>query len=412
MTLTGTTSPTSIISGFNGNNPGSSDQIILRDIPKSDILGVSYPGPDLVEFTLKGNRKLTLNVPGVQKFGFDLADGAGNSTIFSVCFLEGTLIRTPRGEQAIETLNVGDSVFVYHRGQEEIQRVGWIGHRQIDEEMTSTFGPTQYPVRIKAHAFAENVPYKDLLVTPEHCLFIDGALVPARMIVNNKTIYHDQKLKTYQYFHIETNTHSVVSADGMLCESYLDTGNRDGLTTRNADAPLTSVNETDVAERKMAARLEVLRSFVEPIWRRLAQRAGIEPTSKTHHNPEPVVHLCTEAGERILPTRISDARYVFTVPGDAEIVYLCSQSAKPSEQIGPFVDDRRELGVLVGDVNLFSPQGSTAIDVRYFLKHARGWHAVKPEQRRWTNGRGVLPIGASSGSRVLSVQILAAGSHP
>lgn len=414
LTLTGTTSPTSIISGFNGESPSASDQIILRDIPKSQILGVDFPDDDHVEFLLSGNRRLRLAVPGAGKkpARYDLSEGPGNSTIFAVCFLAGTLIRTPEGERAVETLVPGDLVYVYHNGRQETQCIKWVGHRSVESDESAGFELTQYPVRISAGALGDNVPYKDLLVTPEHCLFIDGALVPARMLVNGRSITHDTSLARYTYHHFETQTHSVVMADGMLSETYLDTGNRVNLMAGAGEISCDRATGGSPEGRAMAAPLGVSQEFVEPLWNRIAHRAGVERNdNRKFDDVIPSIHLSTEAGDILSPVRVKDGYYIFHIPETCSLVHICSPAARPSEAIGPFVDDRRKLGVLVGRMTLYAPEGVTEIDVRHFLYHARGWHAAEDHALRWTQGCAVLPLGYSSGAgqRVLAIQVLATG---
>ncbi|NVN05557.1 Hint domain-containing protein [Asaia spathodeae] len=413
LTLTGKTSPSSIISGFNGTSPGSSDQIVLRDVPKSDILGVTYPDADHVKFLLTGNRSLVLNIPGVKSFGFDLSEGTGNSTVFSVCFLSGTMIRTPDGERAIETLSAGDAVHVYHRGCVETQNVIWVGYRSITEEDSASYDITDYPVRIEAEAFGGGMPYKDLLVTPEHCVFLAGNLVPVRMLVNGRSIRHDTSLKSYGYYHIETDCHSVVMADGLLCESYLDSGNRHDLAARSwVEAPLPVVSGMS-GKHRMAAPLCVSRAFVEPIWKGLARRAGQVCDTRDIRHIDPMFHLSTEEGHIMEPLRVAGDRYIFQIPGHYGAVYLCSRAARPSDAVGPYVDDRRQLGVLIGAGTLYDPSSTQEIDVRDFLHAARGWHAAENGQLRWTSGRAFLPLDTlkDAGMRILAVQIVAGGPY-
>jgi len=413
LTLTGTTSPTSIISGFNGESPSASDQIILRDIPRSQIIGVDFPDDDHVEFVLSGDRRLRMTVPGAGKkpARYDLSDGPGNSTIFAVCFLAGTLIRTPEGERAVETIAPGDLVYVYHNGCQEVQRVTWVGQRSVECTESARFEPTDYPVRVSAGALGDGVPYKDLLITPEHCLYLDGALIPARMLVNGRSITHDTSLTRYSYYHIETQTHATVMADGMLSETYLDTGNRDGLGSGRGGIAPGATAEVSQSQTVMAAPLDVSRAFVEPIWNRLARRAGVERIGRLTGKTTPRLHLRTEAGEILQAVRENDGCHVFHLPEGCSTVHICSPAARPSEVIGPFVDDRRMLGVLIGAMTLYAPDGATEIDVRDFLYHARGWHAAEGRAQRWTNGCAVLPLGrlSAAGRRVLAIQVLATG---
>ena len=48
-----------------------------------------------------------------------------------------------------------------------------------------------WPVCIAAGAFGENVPARDLFVSPDHAISIDGGLVPVRLLVNGASIIRE-----------------------------------------------------------------------------------------------------------------------------------------------------------------------------------------------------------------------------
>ena len=86
-----------------------------------------------------------------------------------VCFCSGTLIRTVRGDVAVEHLAVGDLATT---AQGEPRSIRWLGHRRID--CRRHLRPHEVmPVRISAHAFGENRPSRDLFVSPGHSLCVD-----------------------------------------------------------------------------------------------------------------------------------------------------------------------------------------------------------------------------------------------
>lgn len=140
---------------------------------------------------------------------------------FTSCFLRGTLIRTPEGDQPVEELRVGDLV-VTHKGVSEIR---WVGRRRIDPKAIDKPRDT-LPVRIMAGAIAENVPERDLFISPDHCMFMEESLIPAKFLVNGITITQETMLDPFEYYHIELEQHSIILAEGAQTETYLDLGGR------------------------------------------------------------------------------------------------------------------------------------------------------------------------------------------
>jgi hypothetical protein len=147
---------------------------------------------------------------------------AATSTLtFTSCFLLGTLIRTPDGDVAVEHLQVGDLVLA-HTGVAEIK---WIGRRMIDPKAIEKPRDT-LPVRIKAGAIAENIPSRDLYISPDHCMFLEQSLIPAKFLINGTTITQEVMLDPFEYYHVELEQHSVILAEGAETETYLDLSGR------------------------------------------------------------------------------------------------------------------------------------------------------------------------------------------
>lgn len=151
--------------------------------------------------------------------------GGINTDPFVVCFAAGTRILTDRGEVAVESLRAGDLVATLGRGGALFAPVLFLGRRRI-RLAGHAQAAALAPIRIRAGALAENTPHRDLLVSPDHCLFLDGALVPARLLVNGTSIVVEKGLAEVTYYHIEVPSHDVVLAEGAAAESWLDCGNR------------------------------------------------------------------------------------------------------------------------------------------------------------------------------------------
>ncbi|GBQ52314.1 Hint domain-containing protein [Acidomonas methanolica] len=357
----------------------------------------------------------TVSSPTVTPGGILTIDAGG---ALEVCFLPGTLIRTPVGEEAVENLRIGDEVSVhdYRAGRALSRKVTWIGNQKAAIRPGLSDDEAGYPVRILKDAIGEGVPFKDLLITPEHCLFFEGRFVPARMLVNGRSIFYDRSITSYTYYHIETEPHSVIWADGTLTESYLDTGNRKNFGQHGVVATLSGVVAKNWTEDAGAA-LEVSRDFVEPVFRAIEVRA-VEAGLKSRAvapalTEESDLHLVTDKGQLIRLVRESEGHVTFMIPAGVESVRIVSRASRPSDVIGPFVDDRRLFGVAIGEVLLY--EGGSLRDITAHLTDGelQGWQALEWADTRWTAGDALLPLGERRANAIalLILQIKAAGPY-
>jgi len=67
------------------------------------------------------------------------------------------------------------------------------------------------------------MPARPLVLSPDHAVFTDGVLIPVRYLINGASI---AQIPTERvgYWHVELERHDVLLAEGLPCESYLDTG--------------------------------------------------------------------------------------------------------------------------------------------------------------------------------------------
>ncbi|GBR51008.1 outer membrane protein [Neokomagataea thailandica NBRC 106555] len=357
-------------------------------------------------FPGQGNKSISVN--GSTSYGYGTL----------ACFLRGSLIETPNGYVKVEDLRIGDEIIVYNAsGIAGVDNLIWVGsthavvhHGKYDDE-------AGYPVRIEQNAISDGVPFKDLLVTSEHCLFFEGQFVPARMLVNGLSIHYDKSFSSYEYFHIETKKHSVIKADGMLTESYLDTGSRDTFSQEGTVFFLGCQQQSiKTWERDAAAPLSVAQVVVEPIYRKINERAlsakgnvGKKTVSLTK---ETNLYLRTERGQIIKPLRGSADKAVFLLPEKIDAVFVMSNSSRPCDTAGPFVDDRRELGICIGEISLFSADQTIALTEHLQNENLSGWHCFENEPSRWTNGEAFLPFGSGlKSSGILAIQVISAGPY-
>ncbi|MBU6420081.1 MAG: Hint domain-containing protein [Proteobacteria bacterium] len=189
-------------------------------------------------------------------------------TPINPCFTEGTLILTTRGEVPVETLTTGDKVITFDGGEQEII---WIGKREID--LCSASRPDILrPVIIEPSALSEGVPSRLLKISPDHALYIDGVLVPAKALINWNSIRQDDNVLSVKYYHVELPQHDALFANGTPVESFLDTGHR-GIFDNAHEAVIAMPNiMQNKRERESFAPLCTLGSKLEDIRARIATR--------------------------------------------------------------------------------------------------------------------------------------------
>ncbi|MBN8968924.1 MAG: Hint domain-containing protein [Rhizobiales bacterium] len=141
------------------------------------------------------------------------------------CFAQGTLIRTADGETPVEDLAVGAFVMTTNGARP----VKWIGRQVMSRNGSACWHPSVVPVRVSRFAIDDQTPQRDLYLSQEHCLLIDGALIPVKYLVNGCSIAFDEDAKsseTIAYFCVELDTHEAVFAEGAAAETFRHWGGR------------------------------------------------------------------------------------------------------------------------------------------------------------------------------------------
>jgi hypothetical protein len=219
-----------VIDGFTGTGAtqSTSDQIIVQSSAaggdkldweqngSSGILYVEDSGGNVLEqLNLNGlYQESQFNLDALPSLGWDVVT-------YTACYVRGARILAARGEIAVEALRVGEYVVT---ASGALRPIVWIGHRRIDI-LRHPDPDAVRPVRIRAHAFGEGLPHRDLWLSPEHAVFVEEKLIPIGRLVNGGTIA-EQPVERVEYWHVELESHDVLLAEGLPAESYLDCGNR------------------------------------------------------------------------------------------------------------------------------------------------------------------------------------------
>lgn len=204
-------------------------------------------------------------------------------------------------------------------------------------------------------------------------------------------------------------------ADGVLTESYLDTGNRFAF---KQNGPVVLMRQSrNLTWDDAAAPLEVSRHFVEPLFRSFQSRADrVKHTGRSQApflTHEDGLRLVTETGRLLHPIRRVKDRVMFKIPAGVRSVRILSNASRPCDVIGPFVDDRRMLGVLVGYIELFESDTMTTLISHLQDADLSGWNTIENGAMRWTNGSALLPLLSRSvrNTAIMALQIHSAGPY-
>ncbi|MEO9190814.1 MAG: Hint domain-containing protein [Acetobacteraceae bacterium] len=369
-------------SGFKGTlaNLSAGDTID----PSTAVSNAVLSSTNLVLTTSSGMISYKVTNPGYIGNLLLAPDPSGNGTdVIVPCFAAGTHIATPGGTVAVECVAVGDLVRTLGGA---IRPVIWVGRRRID--CGSHPDPDLVrPIRLRAHALGENRPARDLLLSPDHAVFVDGLLIPARLLVNHSSITVATDMVEVEYVHIELPTHDILLAEGLPAESYLDTGHRKTLTPGMAMPRQVPSGAAEARVARSCAPVATDAARVEPIWRRIAQAAA-GPAQAVSTTADPDLRLL-HRGRVLRPILVTGARHVFVVSGGGT-ARLISRASRPSD-LRPWLDDRRRLGVCVSRIVRNGDEPMTLALDHPGLR-AGWWDDGSVEVGRWTDGNAELPV--------------------
>lgn len=192
---------------------------------QAEIDGIVFSTPSFD--ASDGTRVITYSVTALDS-GTSVVSSFGASTVTISalpCFCAGTRLLAANGAIAVEDIVAGDTIVTVRAGGPLERRVIWTGRRSLDIARHADPAAIR-PVRIRAGAIAAGIPERDLRLSPHHAIYLDGALFEAISLVNGSSIYQEQTTTHVTYHHIELEAHDILLAEGLPCESYLDTGSR------------------------------------------------------------------------------------------------------------------------------------------------------------------------------------------
>jgi autotransporter passenger strand-loop-strand repeat protein len=263
LTVSGTITPSNTIVGF---APGDGIQLAGIVYVPTDQVSVISNGVVAVEV---GSTDYDFNIDGATVGETDFQINSGLLLTRIPCYVAGTNIATPQGEVPVERLAIGDRV----RTASGMDRpIKWIGRRSYAGRFAAG-ARHLLPIRVSAGALADQVPHRDLLVSPKHAMFLDGVLIPAERLVNGSSIRQETEVDALHYFHIELDSHDILLAEGAAAESFVDCDSRGMFANANEFAQHYP-DDSSLGWAFCAPRLEE-GEIVEAVRQRLAARAGL-----------------------------------------------------------------------------------------------------------------------------------------
>ncbi len=231
-----------IKAGIGNDNLTFGDGASFTEIDGEDGNDTISFGDNITGTRIKGGNGDDLFVIGATATITDkVAGGAGTDTLNTqttgfvedsieftnvVCYAPGTLIATPDGPLAVENLQIGDKVETLDHGPQEIR---WF--RSSDHPLEEVEQDAK-PVLISAGSLGSGRPSQDLIVSPQHGIFVGNhgqlqnwfeteAFAPAKSLTRLPGIRHMKGKKQITWVHFACDRHEVVVANGCLSESLL-----------------------------------------------------------------------------------------------------------------------------------------------------------------------------------------------
>uniref|UniRef100_UPI00263940EA Hint domain-containing protein n=1 Tax=Acidocella sp. TaxID=50710 RepID=UPI00263940EA len=239
-------------------NLGFGDKIILGGANfalsgSADVLTESYSGGVLTVTDTTSHATVAVNVSltaGDAASLIHVTDNTG-ALVITLCFYPGTALATPEGTILVEDIKPGDMLMTANGAKP----VRWIGQSHIHTRFADPL--RSLPIRIRQGALGDGLPQRDLLLSPDHAIHVDGILVQASALVNGSSIIRDYDVpESFTYYHVELDSHELLLAEGVDAESFVD--NVDRMHFHNWEdrmAPEAAIMEMDLPRAKSARQV-------------------------------------------------------------------------------------------------------------------------------------------------------------
>ncbi|WBO59092.1 MULTISPECIES: Hint domain-containing protein [unclassified Acidocella] len=215
-----------------------------------------------------GSNSYDLQMAGSYTQGFAVIEASDGSVDIILCFYPGTRLAAEDGEIEVQDVKAGTMLRV---ADGRVLPVRWVGRSEVSMRFADPL--RSLPIRIKAGALADNLPVRDLLVSPDHVMFLDDVLIQAGALINGLTILREENVPEYfTYYHVELETHELLLAEGAPTESFVD--NVDRMHFQNWDERAAATLAAPIVEMPYP-RAKSYRQVPKRLRAMLEARAGL-----------------------------------------------------------------------------------------------------------------------------------------
>ena len=197
-------------------------------------------------------------------------------------------------------------------------------------------------------------------------------------MINGATIVQEE-VESIRYFHVELESHDVLLAEGLPCESYLDDGNRNTFVNAGEHAALHGRLDPKSWE-DACAPMVAAGPQLEEVQQRLHARAEELGWIKSDDADLTIM----ADGVEFAPVHSAANRFWFAVPAASKL--LLQSTANVLAHVMPGLGDSRRLGVAVCEIRI---NGETlGLDAL-----TEGAYAIESHEGfswRWTDGKAAL----------------------
>lgn len=184
------------------------------------------------------------------------------------CFAAGTMISTPDGFVAVESIVPGQIVDTL----DGPKAVLWAGKTRLS--LTDERATHLRPIRFSADCFGTGYPYADLLLSPQHRVYrhnpyfelqfgVAGVFAAAKHLVNGTTVFVDHSLQEIEYCHLLLEGHQILFANGLTAESLLPAD-----WVASSSSYRTNAEFTEIFSQTISLETETVQKTRAPVLKR------------------------------------------------------------------------------------------------------------------------------------------------